>query len=138
MEVLKILPKGKLVKYYWKDGQKKVDVSDVAFRYLFDECIVDKKVTLRDIFLLMNHNAEIFNLVFGNWCIDFLKEALNKKSRKKDTSIEFLELYWHIHKDKEYETKNQLVFEYLNKTYGKQWQKEIKQSVMGFEKWKKK
>ena len=39
---------------------------------------------------------------------------------------------------KEYETKNQLVFEYLNKTYGKQWQKEIKQSVMGFEKWKKK
>ena len=39
---------------------------------------------------------------------------------------------------KEYETKNELVFEYLNKTYGKQWQKEIKQSVMAFEKWKKK
>ena len=38
----------------------------------------------------------------------------------------------------EYETKNELVFEYLNKTYGKQWQKEIKQSVMAFEKWKKK
>lgn len=39
---------------------------------------------------------------------------------------------------KEYETKNELVFEYLNKTYGNQWQKEIKPSVMGFEKWKKK
>lgn len=39
---------------------------------------------------------------------------------------------------KEYETKNELVFEYLNKTFGKQWQKEIKSSVMGFEKWKKK
>ena len=39
---------------------------------------------------------------------------------------------------KEFETKNELVFEYLNKTYGKQWQKEIKQSVMGFEKWRKK
>ena len=38
----------------------------------------------------------------------------------------------------EYETKNELVFEYLNKTYGNQWQKEIKPSVMGFEKWKKK
>ena len=38
---------------------------------------------------------------------------------------------------KEYETKNELVFEYLNKTYGKQWQKEIKPSVMGFEKWRK-
>lgn len=38
----------------------------------------------------------------------------------------------------EYEAKNELVFEYLNKTYGNQWQKEIKPSVMGFEKWKKK
>jgi hypothetical protein len=39
---------------------------------------------------------------------------------------------------KEYETKNELVFEYLNKTYGKQWQKEIKSSILAFEKWKKK
>ena len=39
---------------------------------------------------------------------------------------------------KEYETKNELVFEYLNKTFGKQWQKEIKPSVLGFKKWKKK
>lgn len=39
---------------------------------------------------------------------------------------------------KEYETKNAMVFEYLNKTFGKLWQKEIKPSVLGFEKWKKK
>jgi hypothetical protein len=39
---------------------------------------------------------------------------------------------------KEYETKNAMVFEYLNKTFGTQWQKEIKSSVLGFEKWKKK
>ena len=38
----------------------------------------------------------------------------------------------------EYETKNELVFEYLNKSYGNQWQKEIQPSIMGFEKWKKK
>ncbi|MCK6608902.1 MAG: hypothetical protein L6Q46_11490 [Flavobacterium sp.] len=38
----------------------------------------------------------------------------------------------------EYEAKNALVFEYLNKSYGNQWQKEIKPSVIGFEKWKKK
>ena len=38
----------------------------------------------------------------------------------------------------EYEAKNELVFEYLNKNYGNQWQKEIKPSVLGFEKWKKK
>lgn len=39
---------------------------------------------------------------------------------------------------KEYEAKNALIFEHLNKVFGKQWQKEIKSSVMGFEKWKKK
>jgi hypothetical protein len=38
----------------------------------------------------------------------------------------------------EYEAKNALVFEYLNKTFGNQWQKEIKPSVLGFENWKKK
>ncbi len=38
----------------------------------------------------------------------------------------------------EYEVKNTLIFEYLNKNYGKQWQKEIKPSVLGFEKWVKK
>lgn len=38
----------------------------------------------------------------------------------------------------EYEVKNELVFEYLNKTYGKQWQKDMKANVLGFEKWKKK
>lgn len=38
----------------------------------------------------------------------------------------------------EYEVKNELVFEFLNKNYGKQWQKEIKPSVLGFEKWKMK
>ena len=37
----------------------------------------------------------------------------------------------------EYEAKNALVFEFLNKSYGNQWQKEIKPSVMGFEKWRK-
>lgn len=37
-----------------------------------------------------------------------------------------------------YESKNDLVFDYLNKTYGKQWQKEMKPNAMGFDKWKKK
>lgn len=38
---------------------------------------------------------------------------------------------------KEYETKNELVFDFLNTIYGKPWQKEMKPNVMGFEKWKK-
>lgn len=37
-----------------------------------------------------------------------------------------------------YETKNALVFEYLNTTFGKQWQEKMKPNAMGFEKWKKK
>lgn len=38
---------------------------------------------------------------------------------------------------KEYEAKNALVFDFLNANFGKQWQKEIKPNVLGFEKWKK-
>lgn len=38
----------------------------------------------------------------------------------------------------EYEIKNAIVFEKLNSEYGKHWQKEMKSSAMGFEKWKKK
>lgn len=37
-----------------------------------------------------------------------------------------------------YESKNALVFDYLNKTYGKLWQKKMKPNAMGFDKWKKK
>jgi hypothetical protein len=36
-----------------------------------------------------------------------------------------------------YETKNKLVFEFLNQNFGKQWQVEIKPNVLGFEKWRK-
>lgn len=38
----------------------------------------------------------------------------------------------------EYEAKNTIVFEILNKEYGIQWQKEMKSSAMGFDKWRKK
>lgn len=36
----------------------------------------------------------------------------------------------------EYESKNAQVFDWLNKTYGTDWQKEVKASALGFEKWK--
>ena len=38
----------------------------------------------------------------------------------------------------EYESKNAQVFDWLNETYGTDWQKEMKSSALGFEKWKKK
>ncbi|RBA28788.1 FEKKY domain-containing protein [Flavobacterium tibetense] len=37
-----------------------------------------------------------------------------------------------------YETKNAQVFDWLNETYGTDWQKEMKSSAFGFEKWKMK
>ena len=37
-----------------------------------------------------------------------------------------------------YESKNAQVFDWLNETYGTDWQKEMKASALGFEKWKKK
>ena len=38
----------------------------------------------------------------------------------------------------EYEAHNIKLFEKMNAVFGKQWQKEIKSSAMGFEKWRKK
>ena len=38
----------------------------------------------------------------------------------------------------EYEANNIQLFEKMNAVFGKQWQKEIKASAMGFEKWRKK
>lgn len=38
----------------------------------------------------------------------------------------------------EYESKNDQVFDWLNETYGTDWQKEMKSSALGFEKWKMK
>ena len=35
----------------------------------------------------------------------------------------------------QYKTKNTLVFDYMNKTFGKQWQKETKASDLGFKNW---
>lgn len=37
-----------------------------------------------------------------------------------------------------YTAYNQLVFNYLNKQYGTDWQKEIRSDILGWEKWKKK
>jgi len=37
-----------------------------------------------------------------------------------------------------YESKNAQVFDWLNKTYGTDWQKEMKTTALGFEKWKMK
>ena len=37
-----------------------------------------------------------------------------------------------------YESKNAQVFDWLNETYGTDWQKEMKITALGFEKWKKK
>ena len=39
---------------------------------------------------------------------------------------------------KEYEAINTKLFEKLNAEFGENWQKEIKSSAMGFEKWRKK
>lgn len=38
----------------------------------------------------------------------------------------------------EYEANNIKLFEKMNAVFGKQWQKEIKSSAMGFDKWRKK
>ena len=107
-EGLRITKKGRLIKKDWVYDEEKdegqyvdSDVTEYAYRHLFDQCDLEKDVTLRSIFYLINKHAEIFNLVFPCWVDEYLAEALSGTGKpytgKYDPdAIEWLELYWHF------------------------------------------
>ena len=73
--------------------EKKVkDVSDNAVAYLFEECKLDKGVTLKDVFLLLKRDIKLFDRILGNWCGEIVEDAL---ANPEEASEDFLclELY---------------------------------------------
>jgi hypothetical protein len=60
-------------------------------------------VTLRDIFLLLDSELYLFDLVLGNWTKDIVTEGLSRRGKPYDLSdeeaIEYLELYWGLSYD---------------------------------------
>lgn len=66
--------------------------------HLFDHCELDKDVTLRDVFLLLNRNLKLYDTIFGNWCKEIVTSGLSKRFKRdpKTDDIDFLELYCDI------------------------------------------
>lgn len=99
LEGLWIRKGGILWRARWRDDEFiEEDVTESAISYLFDRCELEDGVTLRDIFLLLNTELEIFDALLGNWCEDLVTEGLTAKA-DRDKDIEFLEIYWRYYKE---------------------------------------
>lgn len=120
MENLRITKGGKLVETYLHYDEEKEegeyrdrDVTSSAVSRMFEYCDLDDDVTLKDIFLLLNTELEIFDCIIRNWCKDIVTEGLTQPEKPYDISdeteaIEYLELYWHFEKNKHDETDERL------------------------------
>lgn len=52
------------------------DVTQMAISCLFHQCDLQDGVTLQDVMLLINTNLPAFATVLGNWCEEFVQEAV--------------------------------------------------------------
>lgn len=52
------------------------DVTDISISYLHEDIEFDDNVTLRDLFLVINKELELFNLIFGNWIDEYTNVIL--------------------------------------------------------------
>jgi len=104
-EKLEIRKGGKLIQTKWvydrvaKKGEYvDFDRTDNALRHLWDNCVLSSDVTLRDIFLLINTEIDVFDAVIGNWCKEIVTEGLTQPAKPYDLTkydpeqIEYLEL----------------------------------------------
>lgn len=74
------------------------DITKLAPKYLFEECTIASDATLKDIFLILNKNLDIFDTIIGNWTKELVTEGLNNTAtpytgKYNPDGIEYLELY---------------------------------------------
>lgn len=74
----------------------KEDVSSQAICYLFYPIEIEKGVLLKDLFLLINRNLEIFDSIFGNWCKEWVQEGLKEGKKLENLSHVYLEHFFTI------------------------------------------
>lgn len=91
---------GKGGRFYTRGGigEAWVDNTSFAIRFLFDECTLEEGVTLRDVFLLLDSNLDMFDIVLGNWTREFTTEVLHGSS-EKSSDLDHLYLEWSLNVD---------------------------------------
>lgn len=75
------------------------DITEQAICYLYSNLELDPDVTLRDIFLLLNSNLELYSVIFGNWLEDYVKEGLSEPTNSSNINLKRLELKYYIVND---------------------------------------
>jgi hypothetical protein len=79
------------------------DVTPYATRYLFDSCKLDDDITLRDIFLLINRDIEIYDAILQNHTKEFVEECLASPIKAAPVygveNVEYLSIYKTLSKD---------------------------------------
>lgn len=106
-----IRPEGQLIYRRWRtpdddEGEglwAEANHTEVAFRHLYTPCVLADGVTLRDVFLLLNANLELFDRIIGNWCKEIVTEGLSPLGERKPSDLHYLELYWHLTVDREWD-----------------------------------
>lgn len=111
MKHFELHPGGKLVQFEWNSetgAYDQTDVTDHAPRFLWRETRVTSDTTLNDVFLLLEKHIEIFDVVIGNWCKDYVAEALSKS--EPDNSLDYVELYWNFTVNEHWQDSNKTYF----------------------------
>lgn len=112
-ECLQIRKNGKLVQTKWVYDEEKeqgsyqeFDITDQAISKLFEVCELAPDITLKDIFLLLNTELDIFDTIIGNWTKEIVTEGLTQPEKpyvKDDEAIEYLELKLSLEYDMNYD-----------------------------------
>lgn len=111
MKYLELHPGGKLIEFKWNSEMGAYDQRDVtghAPGFIWHETRVTSDTTLNDVFLLLDKHIEIFDVIIGNWCKDYVEEALSKS--EPNEGLEYAELYWKFTVDEDWQDQNKTTF----------------------------
>mgnify|MGYP003462339920 CR=1 FL=1 len=92
-----------------KYGKETEDATEFALQYLMEPCKIEDGVTLKDIFLILQRDIDVYKFIINNWVEELVEEGLSGRTDEEienDCNIEYLELYWNlsaeIGKDKDF------------------------------------
>jgi len=97
-ETLQITKKGKLYRYRWNSKTRKYtkrNVTNESFAHLMEPCELAEGVTLKDIFLLIKNNIDVYGAIIGNWVEEYIEEGLSKR-KAEPSDLKYLQLKWEV------------------------------------------
>lgn len=91
---LQIKKGGKISFWDWDSdiaGYTEIDVTNSVSKWLFEPCLIEEGVTLRDIFSILNTDLDFFGKLINCYLTEFVPEGLSSTEEKED-GLEYLEL----------------------------------------------